>query len=166
MPTTMEHALQKAGFATKSQSERIWLWLKDHPRKTSTEVAYAVHIDKKNVTSLLAQLRARKMVTSTIDYTRRKLNGRHPTEWVTVGSEYELLPRPRKLGLDLAGRVPEPQVQVVRVAAVPTPAPTPMPTPAPTAAPVADITALVEGLTLKQARSVYKYLHALFQSRT
>lgn len=52
-------ALQKSGVPLPTVGKRIWLWLKDHPEKTSGEIATALKLEKNNISSIISQLEKR-----------------------------------------------------------------------------------------------------------
>lgn len=70
----------------------VWLWLKDHPNRTSPEVAKAVHIQEQQVYALIWQMLQRKMLARQ----RGSRMGKGVWEYTAVGKEYELLPMPAK----------------------------------------------------------------------
>ena len=70
----------------------VWLWLKDHPNRTSPEVAKAVHIQEQQVYALIWQMLQRKMLARQ----RGSRMGKGVWEYTAVGKEYELLPMPPK----------------------------------------------------------------------
>ena len=75
-----------------TRMEVIWRWVKDHPTRTSSEVAKAVHMDTQQVYALIWQMHQRKMLTRQ----RGSRMGTGVWEYTAVGKEYELLPTPHK----------------------------------------------------------------------
>lgn len=55
-------ALAKTPIAPKSQSVRIWNWLKDHPEKSAKDIGIALNLGGPNVSSLLNKMAMRGMV--------------------------------------------------------------------------------------------------------
>lgn len=75
-----------------TRMEVIWRWVKDHPNRTSSEVAKAVHVDTQQVYALIWQMLQRKMLARQ----RGSRMGKGVWEYTAVGKEYELLPMPPK----------------------------------------------------------------------
>ena len=84
---TITAALKNAGVAVPPLSKRIWLWLKDHPNKTSREICTALNAPHSQVATLTNQMLKRGML--------EKTNGgghENPLRWKTCIPEYERLP--------------------------------------------------------------------------
>lgn len=68
LKTALATALQKSavpGLRQKGQMEQIWLWIKDHPGSTVKRLKVDLrHLPPDNISSLLAQMEDRKMVTA------------------------------------------------------------------------------------------------------
>lgn len=126
----------------------VWLWLKDHPNRTSPEVAKAVHIQEQQVYALIWQMFQRKMLARQ----RGSRMGKGVWEYTAVGKEYELLPMPPK-----PNAAAEPPVATPDLTADETAAPDKMPD-TPPAPPKFDI----EVYTLGELRTIYAELKALF----
>ena len=62
MTTDMKTAIQKAGI-TLPMNQRIWMWLKDNPKKTNAQIAAALKEKDNNVATLCKDLLDRGMVT-------------------------------------------------------------------------------------------------------
>ena len=75
-----------------TRMEVIWRWVKDHPNRTSSEVAKVVHMDTQQVYALIWQMHQRKMLARQ----RGSRMGTGVWEYTAVGKEYELLPSPFK----------------------------------------------------------------------
>lgn len=92
--TALQHAFQKAGVSVtspgKTQYERIWLWLKDHPHQTPAEVASALHI---KVTSAAAAVHDMCTNRGMLSRQRGTRFTQGVWEYSAVGSKYELQPR-------------------------------------------------------------------------
>jgi len=80
----------------RTKMEIIWQWLKDHPEKSSSEVAAGVKLPENNVSSLCVQMYTRGMLVRTISYNRhaRRDVFHYSTDPHMV--EYEAIPRPPK----------------------------------------------------------------------
>lgn len=126
----------------------VWRWLKDHPNRTSPEVAKAVHIQEQQVYALIWQMFQRKMLTRQ----RGSRMGKGVWEYTAVGKEYELLPMPPK-----SNAAAEPPVATPDLTADETASPDKMPD-TPPAPPKFDI----EVYTLGELRTIYAELKALF----
>ena len=96
----IQHAMKEAGMRLPPLNKRIWLWLKDHPAKTYTEVAAALGEPPLSVSGQLSVLQKRGMVTVRKDISLKVCaNGKNPpiSRYSTVGASYELQPMPAKL---------------------------------------------------------------------
>lgn len=150
MNEAVEAAFEKAGKKPPSMMERIHLWLKDHPHKTSAEVTAAFpDSPTSSVGSLISQMYRRGMLA-------RRQGERHGYgcwEWAIVSPTYELLPPP-KSGPEKRRAAKKTFTPKEPVVVVP---PTPAPTMTKPALPID-----VESLTIAQARELYKKLKAMF----
>ena len=93
MTNAMTTALVSAGFPPITLAKRIWLWLHDHPNKTTKEIAVAINEAPANVASRLSDMVARGMVMRA--NTRRSLaisGPRRLIEYAVATKEYEILP--------------------------------------------------------------------------
>lgn len=86
-------ALQTAGVKLPPLNKRIWLWLHDHPGKTSREVAVALGISHANAASTLAIMAKRKMVTAQAE---QNFRNQSVLRYETCIKRFELLPLPKK----------------------------------------------------------------------
>lgn len=146
--TAIERALRTAGAPLPSQTQRIWMWLKDHQPQSAKQVAAAMHLPQ--ASSMLSQMEKRRMVTSTLDYDRSTC--RHTKKFHTVGREYEYLPLPIK------PVVVKPTAQVFAIQFPPSVAPEAV------QCSQAGPTAFdLDSLTIAEARALYKRLAPMFQ---
>lgn len=90
---TITAALKNAGVAVPPLSKRIWLWLKDHPNKTSREICTALNASHSQVATLTNQMYKRGMLS--------KGSADGVLNWKTCIPEYERLPL-RKEGAPIA----------------------------------------------------------------
>jgi hypothetical protein len=81
---TITAALKNAGVPVPPLAKRIWLWLKDHPNKTSREVSTALNAVHSQVATLTNQMYKRGML--------EKITGGDMLRWKTCIPEYERLP--------------------------------------------------------------------------
>lgn len=63
MKTALTTALTGTGLKPKTQVERIWNWLKDHPDQTSRRLQTELKIPQSSVSSLLTQMVKRNMLS-------------------------------------------------------------------------------------------------------
>ena len=138
---SITQALKTAGAVIPPVNKRIWLWIKDHPGKTSTDVSKAIGVPANTAASSLGQMTKRKMLTCT----QSVFHDKPRLVYTACIREYELLPLPK------AKRVP------ATVEATPRPAPAPTP---PTPKPLMEV---LENYTLKELRVVRDGLNHLFE---
>lgn len=131
----------------------VWLWLKDHPNRTSPEVAKAVHIQEQQVYALIWQMLQRKMLARQ----RGSRMGKGVWEYTAVGKEYELLPMPAKPPAVAETPTPPAAAETLRFAPDEAAALDKM-LDIPPAPPKFDI----EVYTLGELRTIYAELKALF----
>jgi hypothetical protein len=132
--TNLEIALKAAGVPVPVLNKRVWGWLKDHPGKTSNEVAVALGITVSRASGALNYMENRKMVVANPRQSRT--SGRKLKEYSALGREYQLLP--------LVKPAPPPP-PVVRVEPPPR---TPI---------------SLEGLSLIEAKALYEQLKEFFK---
>lgn len=133
--TTMSRAMKRAG-AALPLNNRVWTWLKDHPGKTSKDIAKALNVAQNSVSAVLTDMVARKM----IEVKKEPGISGVPTGRYTTAARlkaFALLPKPKKAKKPAA---PDNQAAPVQPAAVPS----------------------IESLSVKQAYELYKQLHAMF----
>ena len=91
-------ALKTAGVKLPSVKKRIWLWLKDHPKKTYNEIAVALNISKIDCSTQLGIMYNRGMLSKVkgvyVPGSSASIN-----LWSIIYDEYELLP-PRARALN------------------------------------------------------------------
>jgi len=140
-------ALQTAGVKLPPANKRIWLWLHDHPGKTSKEVAAALGMTHANASSTLGTMVKRKMVRGTQQ--QHPFRGINEWHYETCLKKFELLPIPK-------GKAPPP--------AAPTPAilPAPAPTRTPLEAIPAPLLKTLEQYKLSELRLIRDGLNFLF----
>lgn len=88
---TIVRQLKEAGVAVPPLIQRVWQWVKDNGKHTSTEVALAINAPKNNVSSTLGILCDRGMMTRVREHS--KALG-HDVTYYTAASKlkkYELL---------------------------------------------------------------------------
>lgn len=140
--STIHTALKDAGVKLPPLNKRVWLWLKDHPHKTSADIALAINSHQADVSSVLGNLGKRSMVSVKKDYKP----GGHTTVsfYSAVGKSFELLPIIKALAF------------------VQTPPAEPIPE-----VPAIPITkeSILDKLKVKDAFALYQELHAMFGGR-
>lgn len=182
MTNQLTNALVKAGFPSMPLNKRIWLWVKDHPDRTTHDISAAIGINHNRASVALLDLASRGMVT------RRKVKRRTSKgsmastfEYAACIGEFELLPvrksfEPEKSGRRRAGRPPSKANQAANdsvTAALKAPAgiaAIPSVNPAAAAQPVSAISSHgiqpklidVKPLPLKDAFSLWKELCQFF----
>ena len=170
--TIMEHAMQQAGIPTKTLTERVWLWLRDNPDHTSSDVARALGKDKATVAKLCSDMRARKMLDERKDHMRiNRADHRSVQLYVskytvspTMRGVYEVLPLPKR------EKQSPPTPVVVRKEEPPPPPPPPPPLPsavvqAITVPQAFDPEQFVKTLNVKDAHALWQYLGSMFGSK-
>lgn len=143
-PPAVAVALKKAGLRTPSQMLQIWTWVKDHPRVLATDIGSTLPIPMSSVSSVLAQLVARKMMQGKKEWSvhaKREL-----TYYTAIGKTYELLPdvRPKPL---------KPSAPASLAVAEPAQEPTPT---------RSTIEEMTDRLTVGEARALYRVLDRMF----
>lgn len=149
--------LAEAGVKLPPQNKRVWQCVKDHPGVTALRVSQIIHSPQSGVSSLLTDLLQRGMVTRGTQEVRTK--GPHGSTvkrkvWVyhAVGETFALVPKKTRL--------PPPKFKHVKAEPAPSGTVTPPP-----AAPVPRAVALVESLTIAQARELWAVLDRMFGSK-
>lgn len=92
MQTALQNALKDRPLLLKSQMQRIWEWVKEHPDRTGKDIT--VELKMKDCSSTLAQMQRRKMLVSHPEPVH-KSGARQLLRWrVNPGLHgvYELLP--------------------------------------------------------------------------
>jgi hypothetical protein len=173
MTTAMELAIKTAGLPVFSQQQRIWNWLRDHPKSTVNAVIAANVAEKGNVSSLVSQMYKRKMLK--VDHEFSRLAGREVSHYSVATKDYTILPMPKKekkqKPVDDGKTIvqgPNTKLAIVElnasaltykpVLSVPGAAPL-----APAPKPEFNATEFVNGLSLREAKAVYKELKELFE---
>jgi len=163
--TAMEHALKTAlaskptTLVVKSETQRIWEWLKDHPNQRSRDIEASLKLKPENVSSILNSMTKRGMVLRVAQPVHKTARMVWSYQVNPKMRFYELWPLP------LPPKEVPASAGAMYVNMVPLPAPVPVPAPAPSAVAVHAPTnhkAYVEGLTIAEARNLYKELHELF----
>ena len=148
-------ALHNAGVKLPPLNKRIWLWLHDHPGKSSKEVAVALGVTHANASSQLGNMVKRRMVQGT----QQKHPRRNVQEWhyETCLKKFELLPVRKAPKAPIAKAPPLAFMPPVPVPEVPKPAKTPLEAiPAP-------LLATLEKYTLGELRTIHAGLNHLFE---
>lgn len=132
----LKKALHGQGFY-KTQMQRVWEWLKDHPGKTAKDLTAEFKL--KSVTSLLAQMGHRKMLTMELRPYHK--TGRNVGHYYVASNmqAYELLPlvKPKKQVVEQLQEDPQPAASQ-------------------------DTEIDIENMTLSEARKLYMRLHSYF----
>ncbi len=171
MPTAIEVAAREAGLPVLTQQQRIWNWLNDHPKQTANAVIAAKCCEAKNVSTLLSQMMARKMLK--VDFEFSRTAGREVSHYSVATKEYIILPAPKKDKKSKAApdegktlvQGPNTKLAIVEIPKGPAPV---VPV---AAAPPAEFNAkdfvdkMFKGdkLSLRDARAVYKELKEIFE---
>ena len=144
-------AMKQAGVALPPQNKRIWLWLKDHPSKTTKELSSALNMPLGIVSTLVSDMYKRGMVS----VVRVPTTTRHGSvgRYSTIGREFELLPKVKVKAKPALAPVPVSQPVVEKQEPVKV---IPKDEPAPTAAHI------LETMSVKQAYELYVSLHEMF----
>jgi len=149
--TTMNLAIKNA-LLLPPLNKRIWLWLKDHPNKTAREIELAIGETRPgHVSNAVSDLHSRGMLSacavnqSVYPHGRKTNRGRSFVNvYTALGSEFELLPRPKTPSKVIAKHT----------------ANTPVP---PTQEkPVEKFAINIENMTLNEARTLYLKLKEFF----
>lgn len=97
-----------AGFPSMSLKKRVWLWLRDHPGKTSTEIANGMSLQQSSISVVMKDMTDREMVARKLVH-RRNVSSIRPQvfEYETCIREFEVLPKKTKVaGKKTRGRRP------------------------------------------------------------
>ena len=86
-------ALNAAGLRLPPLNKRVWLWLHDHPGKSSGEIAKAIDAAHNNVATVLTDMKLRGMVESAPGTPNGR--GRPVMVWKTNGLTFEHKPKQR-----------------------------------------------------------------------
>lgn len=155
----MKDALNEAGI-TVPLNKRVWLWLKDHPKKGSGDIANALNAPDGAVATQVKDMTERRMLTRTEEPRRLRGGGRGGgTRFVEryVGiyevnpmmrGEFELLPKPKKTPASEKATRDIPAGVVDKI---------------PKATPTWTPETAVTGLSLTQCRELFNYLHKIFK---
>lgn len=145
---TITHAFKASGVKLPPLKKRIWLWVNDHPGKTSKEVANALAIDRSTTASQLGFMVKRKMMTSTQE--KHPFRNQMLTRYSTCIKEYELPPMPRAKATPFSPQIPLPLVEQPKPAVMLPPVPKP-------------VMSVLEGYTLRELRQIRDALNKLFE---
>lgn len=163
--TDMKTAIQKAGI-TLPVNQRIWMWLKDHPKSTNAQIASVLDVADNNVATLCKDLLDRGMVTREFEQRRGKAGRGWTMRDVALYSvnpkmqTYELWPKKAK------EKPKAPPLQKEAPKATPTPAPAVMLEPGEfRAAPAWSAEHHCTGLSLGHCRELYDYLNEIFNPK-
>lgn len=145
MDTILSEAIKKAGIAIPL-NRRVWTWVKDHPGKTSREIAQGINVQVSRVQSSLLDLCNRGMMTSREVYQDHYsgMGRKTQNEYTAVGNVYELMP---------VRKMPKKQSSSVTVVK------------SDPVAPVQPLTSAkidVQSLPLAEARRIYEELKEIF----
>lgn len=133
---SIANAMKEAGVAVPPLSQRLWLWIKDHPKATSREIETQF---KEGVSPRLADMEKRQMLSSS-EVPNPSRKGKRTLKGYTVTQdEYDLLPIPKKEAMTT--RVPAPKSAHAIV-------------------PQTKIN--IEALTIAEARALYAQLQKMF----
>ena len=141
-------ALQVAGVKLPPLNKRVWLWLNDHPGKTSKEVATAIGATHASVSSTLGNMVKRGMCHEEL----RPYGHKHVLQYSTNIKTFELLPLRKKAKLATPGQHITYTTELV-----------PKPTKTPLEAIPAPLLATLEQYTLKELRVIHAGLTRLFE---
>lgn len=92
MNTVMAQAMQAAGMSGKPIPERIWLWLRDHPRATALTLATELNESESSIRTALSKLKARGQIKAVVGppvRSPRSGNLYRALEFTALGDEYE-----------------------------------------------------------------------------
>lgn len=166
MKTALTTALTSTPLKPKTQIERIWGWVKDHPDQSTKRILLELKLSKNNVSSLVSQMVKRKMLS--VRQETDRLGTRSVFRVPEGMREFELLPSPKsqkssKVEPQVSRPFILPKLEVVQHVTPPK---------AEVALPVQmhgeepqlpqSPTELVESLTVAKARELYSILHKLF----
>lgn len=181
MQTALKQALSKAPspLVIKPLSERIWLYLKDHPGTTSKRLAIELRDSQGSISSMLSQLCRRKMLTWQTEPVKpyKGRGAKHRRVFFVdpkMGGVYELLPevvksKPRTAAAAVqkyTSNKPVPEsgeTKPLRVVGHAGPEiTTPTLTIKPQIVTIAKSAEFIDGLTVAEARALYQHLHKMF----
>lgn len=173
--TQMANAIAAAGLSIPL-NKRIWMYMKDFPRKSSSDIAKALNAQTSSVQSACFDLKQRDMVVTTTEHRRVNGGGRKNSAKMRdievllyevnprMRGEYELWPvKFKKKKAEKPAEKKEPlrvkgidmeSLDVLKPGVV-------LPAPPPTK-PEFSPAAVTDGLTLAQCKELYKYLHDMF----
>lgn len=108
MANQLTNALVNAGFPHMPVNKRIWLWINDHPGKTTHDVSVALGISHATASATLSNLYERGML-GRVGVKRHTSHGSRATfEYTTCIDEYELLPRKHSTAKSTRGSAKSP----------------------------------------------------------
>lgn len=148
---TIVRQLKEAGVKVPPVIQRVWQWLKDNGRHTSTEIAAAINLPANNVSSVLGNLCDRGMVSRAKEHSIAK---GHQTTYYAANPKmksYELLPFTQEAKTRLKRGSPAP-VAVERPRL-----------PEPVVVVPAKPENLLDTLTVREAYAIYLELKAMFE---
>lgn len=157
--TVMEQALKQAGVALPTIPERIWTYIKDHPRSTCFDISSVFKLPFNQVATVAGLLVRRKMLC--VEKDRRRARGVSYARLINLYTVPPNMPFYTVLPLGPARHPKKGRVASVKpeLKAVPTlPA---VEIPAPTPAPQVDKFDL-DALTVGEAKLLYERLHRMF----
>lgn len=179
MPTIQDE-LQKVRkiISSKPLTEQVWLYLRDNPKKTASQLR---PIYGSGTHQVLHVLEKRKMATSTLEerFTGAGPNGsgrQRIKVYSVLGREYELLPLPKKPSYKIAKppfpgysfppthAIPQANLPTVGAATAPPTAP-PLVLDKPSYVPVS-IQEVLDSWPLDKAYQAWKYLDSKFNSKS
>ena len=107
IPVLQSTSIHAAGFPSMSLKKRVWLWLRDHPGKTSVEIANGMGHQQSSISVVLKDMTDRAMVVRKLVH-RRNMSSIRPQvfEYETCIREFEVLPKKTKIGQKTDGRRP------------------------------------------------------------
>lgn len=164
MKTALTTALTGTGLKPKTQTERIWNWLKDHPDQPTKRIQLELKLTKNSVSSLLSQMVKRKMLS--VKQVTDRLGTRSVFRVSEKMREFELLPKPKATETNRQIEVSQP-VCAKKAETAPNATPNTV-VELPVQMHCAEeqlpqsSTELVDSLTVAKARELYNILHKLF----
>jgi hypothetical protein len=73
--------------------QRIWMFVKDHPRSTSNQIAAGINVPVSNVTSIVHDGLSRGMLLGEKIFKGKEFKSRQVYAYTAVGETYAFLPR-------------------------------------------------------------------------
>lgn len=140
-------ALAESGIKLPSQMQQIWQWLYDNPRKMASDIAATLPIPSTSVSSVIAQLKGRKMINSSKEWSEHAK--KEVTYYSAAGKTFELLPDLRVKNKKASGK-----------ATVLLEQPEPIEEKKKPEQPTAD--SLLDTLSVREAYALYIQLRAMF----